>query len=191
MAQTPDQMDAVILEAYDGPASLRLARRAVPRPGPGQVLVKIAASPINPSDIAFIHGSYGFKSAPPVVPGGEGAGTVVAAGSIDVTGSVGDLLSGQAGLTVTVNGIMAAVDPGIGTNGTFEVLGVPLALGANVIEAVAAVALGNTRSAVIVVARIRMRVTVPVISPIVTVSPTRMGRSRRIMIPAMKLAKIS
>ncbi|MEO0559592.1 MAG: zinc-binding dehydrogenase [Bacteroidota bacterium] len=52
----------------------------MPKPGPGQVLVKIAASPINPSDIAFVYGTYGFKSPPPIVPGGEGAGTVVAAG---------------------------------------------------------------------------------------------------------------
>jgi NADPH:quinone reductase-like Zn-dependent oxidoreductase len=76
----PEEMNAVVLDAYDGPASLRVARRAVPKPGPGQVLVKIAASPMNPSDIAFIHGNYGFRSPPPVVPGQEGAGTVVAAG---------------------------------------------------------------------------------------------------------------
>lgn len=80
MAHIPAEMDAVSLDAYDGPASLRVTRRAVPEPGPGQVLVKIAASPINPSDIAFIHGTYGFRSPPPVVPGQEGAGTVVAAG---------------------------------------------------------------------------------------------------------------
>ncbi|NNK64352.1 MAG: zinc-binding dehydrogenase [Gemmatimonadetes bacterium] len=81
MTYVPDEMDAVVLDAYSGPASLRVARRAVPKPGPGQVLVKIAASPMNPSDIAFIHGNYGFRSPPPVVPGQEGAGTVVAAGA--------------------------------------------------------------------------------------------------------------
>lgn len=80
MTSVPEEMSAVVLDAYDGPASLRLTRRPVPKPGPGQVLVKISASPMNPSDIAFIHGSYGFRSPPPVVPGQEGAGTVVAAG---------------------------------------------------------------------------------------------------------------
>ncbi len=80
MEDVPHEMNAVVLDAYTGPASLRIARRAVPRPGPGQVLVKIAASPLNPSDIAFIHGTYGFRHPPPVVPGQEGAGTVVAAG---------------------------------------------------------------------------------------------------------------
>ena len=73
VTHVPDEMDAVVLDAYDGPASLRVARRAVPQPDPGQVLVKIGALPMNPSDIAFVHGNYGFRSPPPVVPGQEGA----------------------------------------------------------------------------------------------------------------------
>lgn len=40
----------------------------------------MAAAPINPSDLGFIRGSYGFQKAFPVVPGFEGSGTVVAAG---------------------------------------------------------------------------------------------------------------
>ncbi len=80
MADVLNEMNAVVLDAYTGPAGLRIARRAIPRPGPGQVLGKIAASPFNPSDIAFIHGAYGFRSPPRVVPGQEGAGTLVAAG---------------------------------------------------------------------------------------------------------------
>ena len=43
----------------------------------------------------------------------------------------------------------------------------------------------------IVVARVRIRVTVPVMSLIVTVSPTRMGRSNSRMMPETKFAKIS
>jgi threonine dehydrogenase-like Zn-dependent dehydrogenase len=45
----------------------------VPRPGPGEVLVRVFASPINPSDLMFIRGLYGFKKPPPAVPGFEGA----------------------------------------------------------------------------------------------------------------------
>lgn len=52
----------------------------VPQPGPGEVLVKMAFSPINPSDLAFLAGGYGIKKPYPVVPGFEGSGTVVAAG---------------------------------------------------------------------------------------------------------------
>ena len=44
------------------------------------MLVKVAASPINPSDLAVLHGRYGFKPDLPFVPGGEGSGTVVSVG---------------------------------------------------------------------------------------------------------------
>ena len=57
-----------------------MERRPVPSPGRDEVLVKVAASPINPSDLAVLHGRYGFRPDPPFVPGGEGSGTVVAAG---------------------------------------------------------------------------------------------------------------
>jgi len=52
----------------------------IPEPGPGEVLVKMAASPINPSDLANIAGSYLAKSWP-LTPGLEGSGTIVKAGS--------------------------------------------------------------------------------------------------------------
>ncbi len=57
-----------------------LVERPVPRPGPAQVLIRIAAAPINPSDLMFVRGLYGFKKALPAIPGFEGSGTVVAAG---------------------------------------------------------------------------------------------------------------
>ena len=46
-----------------------------------------------------------------------------------VVGRVGDMLSGFAGLAVTVNGMPAIVDIGIGTNGTYSVDDVPLNIG--------------------------------------------------------------
>jgi len=73
-------MRAVQLRAYDG-QSFAIAELPVPRPGPGQVLVRVAASPINPSDQMFIRGLYGFKKPLPAIPGFEGSGTVVEAGS--------------------------------------------------------------------------------------------------------------
>ena len=78
--QIPDQMTAVVLDSYSGPEALRVEQRPVPKPGKDEVLVMVAASPINPSDLAFLAGQYGFKNPPPVVPGGEGSGTVVAVG---------------------------------------------------------------------------------------------------------------
>ena len=74
-------MRAVQLKDYAGkPGSLTVAEIPVPRPGPGEVLVKVFASPVNPSDLAFVTGNYGFKKALPATPGFEGSGTVVEAG---------------------------------------------------------------------------------------------------------------
>jgi NADPH:quinone reductase len=78
----PSTMRAVQLCDYNGKAeSLCVAEIPVPRPGPGEVLVKVFASPVNPSDLMFITGNYGFKKPLPATPGFEGSGTVVEAGS--------------------------------------------------------------------------------------------------------------
>jgi len=75
-------MRAVQLVDYDGkPGSLIVAEVPVPRPGPGEVLVKVFASPVNPSDLMFTTGNYGFKKPLPATPGFEGSGTVVETGS--------------------------------------------------------------------------------------------------------------
>ncbi len=87
----PKTMTAAVLEAYNDVESLRIVQRPVPKPGPNQVLVKVAASPINPSDLMFLEGSYGFKKPLPVVPGFEGSGIVVGVGS----GMMGRFLAGK------------------------------------------------------------------------------------------------
>lgn len=74
----PDKMHAVYLNET---GNLTVGEIPVPKPGKGQVLVKIAAAPINPSDLGFLQGSYGFQKSSPIVPGFEGSGTVIAAGS--------------------------------------------------------------------------------------------------------------
>jgi len=51
----------------------------IPEPGPGEVLVKMQASPINPSDLAMIRGDTP-GSCYPYTPGLEGSGFVVKAG---------------------------------------------------------------------------------------------------------------
>src|SRR5262249_29116562 len=82
MMAIPRTMRAVQLLAYEGkPENISIAEIPVPRPGPGEVLVKVFASPINPSDLMFIQGLYGFKKSLPAVPGFEGSGTVVETGS--------------------------------------------------------------------------------------------------------------
>ncbi len=77
-ATIPERMQAVQLEKNGAPLFVR--QIPVPRPGPGEVLIRMAASPINPSDLFFLAGNYAFQKPFPVVPGLEGSGTVVGAG---------------------------------------------------------------------------------------------------------------
>ena len=61
-------------------AKLQIESIPIPEPGPGEVLVRMSASPINPSDLASIAGTYMVRSWP-FTPGLEGSGTIVKAGS--------------------------------------------------------------------------------------------------------------
>ena len=84
-------MRAVVVEKLGGPEVLRFTELPDPQPQPGQVIVRVAAAGVNYMDIYQREGVGGYKPAQfPVVPGGEGAGTVTAVAD-DVTGlSVGD-----------------------------------------------------------------------------------------------------
>ncbi len=75
-AVVPPEMLAVLLESFTT-SELRVKRMPIPPLRNGEVLVKMAAAPINPSDLVFLRNQYGVKKALPVVPGFEGAGTVV------------------------------------------------------------------------------------------------------------------
>ncbi|MBY8975035.1 alcohol dehydrogenase catalytic domain-containing protein [Rhodobacteraceae bacterium NNCM2] len=66
------------LEAFD--PYLTLSELPVPEPGPGQVLVRVRAAAINPSDIHFIKGEYGLPRVAGAIAGFEGCGDVVAVG---------------------------------------------------------------------------------------------------------------
>ncbi len=52
-------------------------------PGPGEVLVRILAAPVNPADLNTIEGTYGVKPALPATPGIEGCGVVEVSNSTD------------------------------------------------------------------------------------------------------------
>lgn len=87
----PPRMRCLQLDTFGGPESLRVVERAVPEPGPGQVLVRVLASPVNPSDVSFCRGLYGIDRSLPTTPGFEGCGEVVASGG----GLFGRLLVGR------------------------------------------------------------------------------------------------
>lgn len=90
MSEIPASMRALVIDAPG--ATPRIEDRPVPQPGPGEVLVRVAASPINPSDLMTVEGAYGIGWPFPLVPGLEGAGRVMAAGP----GFLGRRLQGRA-----------------------------------------------------------------------------------------------
>ena len=79
-------MQAIIFEQA-GRAEEVLAVRDMPSPVPGrgQVLIQVAARPIQPADFLFIEGRYRIKPAFPQVAGLEGVGTITVCGP-EVTG---------------------------------------------------------------------------------------------------------
>ena len=94
------------------------------------------------------------SQAPTVFIDSPASGAQITTASVAVAGRIGDTLSGFMGLTVTVNGVAAIVDSGIGSNGTFLALDVPLALGAATeIVATAIDALGNAATDTVTVSR--------------------------------------
>ena len=71
-------MKAIQVNVPGGPENLQLVDIPTPRPGPGQALVRLAASGVNFIDIYFRTGLY--KADLPIAIGSEGAGTVEAVG---------------------------------------------------------------------------------------------------------------
>ncbi len=76
--EIPKKMKAVFQDAAGGELVVRECD--VPVPGKGEVLVKMAYAPVNPSDLSFLQGTYAEKPQYPVIPGIEGSGIVVKAG---------------------------------------------------------------------------------------------------------------
>src|SRR5260370_14897532 len=71
-------MKAIQVTDQGGAERLKLVDVPVPKPGPGQALVRLAASGVNFIDIYFRNGLY--KADLPIAIGSEGAGTVEAVG---------------------------------------------------------------------------------------------------------------
>ena len=64
--QIPDSMQAVICH---GPENYQLEEVAVPRPGPGEALIKVEATGICASDLKCYHGAAKFWGDETVQPG--------------------------------------------------------------------------------------------------------------------------
>jgi NADPH:quinone reductase-like Zn-dependent oxidoreductase len=70
-------MKAIVCERWGNPDEVMQLRDVpVPRPGRGEVRVRMIASPVNPSDVLTIRGQYGRQPPLPATPGLEGVGIV-------------------------------------------------------------------------------------------------------------------
>ena len=76
----PDVMRVIEIAGPGGPEQLRPASRPTPRPGKGELLVKVAAAGVNRPDVLQRRGLYPPPPGASDIPGLEIAGTVVAAG---------------------------------------------------------------------------------------------------------------
>jgi NADPH2:quinone reductase len=78
--QLPDQMTAVEITAPGEPAVLKPAQRDLPKLGPEEVLIEVAAAGVNRPDVLQRKGMYEPPPGTTDIPGLEVAGTVAAAG---------------------------------------------------------------------------------------------------------------
>ena len=74
-------MKAVRVHEFGGPEVLRLEEVATPKPGPGQVLVRLHATGVNPVETYIRAGTYGRWPELPHTPGNDGAGVVEQVGA--------------------------------------------------------------------------------------------------------------
>ena len=75
-------MKRVVFDRFGPPPDVLRIEDDVPapQPRPGEVLVRMLASPVNPSDLMYVAGNYGLKPHLPATPGFEGVGVVEASG---------------------------------------------------------------------------------------------------------------
>jgi putative PIG3 family NAD(P)H quinone oxidoreductase len=86
----PSEMRAVEIKQPGGPEVLVPTRRPVPKPGPDEVLIKVAAAGVNRPDVLQRQGGYNPPPGASDLPGLEVAGEVVAIGPDTKRWKVGD-----------------------------------------------------------------------------------------------------
>ena len=73
-------MNIISAQPHGGPDVLRLARRAVPSPGPGEVLIRVHAAGVNGADLREREGKYPVPPGAPDIMGLEVSGEIVSTG---------------------------------------------------------------------------------------------------------------
>jgi NADPH2:quinone reductase len=81
MSNVPAEMTVTEIAAPGGPDQFKSARRPTPKPGEGEVLVRVAAAGVNRPDVMQRQGRYPPPAGASDIPGLEVAGEVVALGA--------------------------------------------------------------------------------------------------------------
>jgi NADPH:quinone reductase-like Zn-dependent oxidoreductase len=107
-------MRAVGFTEFGDPSVLGIVTVQKPSPGPGEVLVKVAAATVNPTDLGFRHGGRALPpgAEPPYIPGMDLAGVIDAAGSSVAAWRAGD----------RVMAAVSAWEPGGGAQAEYRVV---------------------------------------------------------------------
>ena len=90
MKSTPTSMKYIKIEEHGGPEVLKLDSMPVPKPGPGEVLIRVAAAGVNRPDVMQRKGLYPPPPGATAVPGLEVSGTVVSVGENVSEPAIGD-----------------------------------------------------------------------------------------------------
>lgn len=85
-----ERMQAVLISQFDDLDAIEVAEVDRPEPAADEVLVGVAAVPVNFVDLVTMRGEYQFKPTLPYIPGKGPAGTVLAVGSEVSDLKVGD-----------------------------------------------------------------------------------------------------
>jgi putative PIG3 family NAD(P)H quinone oxidoreductase len=123
MNTVPETMLAIDPEEAGGPEVLKAVERPVPKPGPGELLIKVEAAGVNRPDVMQRLGLYPPPPGAPTIPGLEIAGRVVGVGPGERPVSIGKpvcaLVSGggyaqyctaPAGQVLAVPGTLSMID---------------------------------------------------------------------------------
>lgn len=83
---------AIYRQFGDPKAVLKTEDQNDPKAGPGEALIEVLASPINPADLLQVPGQYGILPKLPAIGGNEGVGRVVALGEGAAGPAVGSVV---------------------------------------------------------------------------------------------------
>jgi NADPH:quinone reductase len=101
-------MRAWLMDSYDGVEKLRLAEVPDPKPGPGEVLLRVRFAALNPADAFLAQGMYPAKPPMPHILGRDAVGEVLETGPAVDTVRVGDLVGIlRCDVGITVPGTLA------------------------------------------------------------------------------------